>query len=182
MLATGNVDLPPGFDRKDHETPRIDRLALAGLCKAIEAKEVVEIGSWTGMSTLALAQPGVTVHCIDHWKGNPNDRLGSLPHTPKDVFSAFCKNIGDKLFRQVYPHVGTSEFYFDIWPRPVDLVFIDADHTYEEVRKDLRWARHVRPGGILCGHDYGVFPGVNRAVDESFDVDVIGNVWWTQVN
>ena len=67
-----------------------------------------------------------------------------------------------------------------------DLVFIDADHTYDSVLKDIRaWAPKVRPGGILAGHDYGwEFPGVVRAVQE-FAVATgwrlltsNGNVWF----
>ncbi len=38
---------------------------------------------------------------------------------------------------------------------PLDLVFIDGDHSYECVRQDIdSWMPKVRPGGILAGHDY----------------------------
>lgn len=47
-----------------------------------------------------------------------------------------------------------------------DLVFIDADHSYESVKKDImRYTPKLRAGGILCGHDID-YPGVNRAVNE----------------
>ena len=54
-----------------------------------------------------------------------------------------------------------------------DFVFIDADPTYESVKEDINsWWPKVRPGGFLCGHDYG-HPrdrrglwGVSRAVNE----------------
>ncbi len=37
---------------------------------------------------------------------------------------------------------------------PYDLLFIDADHTYEGVRRDhLTYAEMVRPGGIVAFHD-----------------------------
>lgn len=55
----------------------------------------------------------------------------------------------------------------------LDFVFIDADHTYEAVKRDLlAWWPRVRPGGLVCGHDYGVYGdasgqwGVSRAVNE----------------
>eukprot|EP00746_Dinoflagellata_sp_MGD_P120364 gnl/MRDRNA2_/MRDRNA2_55924_c0_seq1.p1 gnl/MRDRNA2_/MRDRNA2_55924_c0~~gnl/MRDRNA2_/MRDRNA2_55924_c0_seq1.p1 ORF type:complete len:417 (-),score=63.05 gnl/MRDRNA2_/MRDRNA2_55924_c0_seq1:46-1296(-) len=36
-----------------------------------------------------------------------------------------------------------------------DLVFVDADHSERGAAADLAaWARHVRPGGVLAGHDY----------------------------
>lgn len=53
----------------------------------------------------------------------------------------------------------------------VDLVFIDADHSYESVKDDIsHWKSKVKKGGILCGHDYGneFHPGVKKSVDEHF--------------
>jgi hypothetical protein len=60
----------------------------------------------------------------------------------------------------------------------LDFAFIDAQHHYEAVREDIAlWWPKIRPGGLLCGHDYGnidetdaagvvtVF-GVKKAVDE----------------
>ena len=55
----------------------------------------------------------------------------------------------------------------------LDFAFIDGDHFYEGVRADLAaWWPKVRPGGLLTGHDYGIYLdttgewGVRRAVDE----------------
>lgn len=49
-----------------------------------------------------------------------------------------------------------------------DLVYIDGDHTYEGVVKDLEaWFPKVRKGGMICGDDIG-WPGVKQAVDEFF--------------
>lgn len=55
----------------------------------------------------------------------------------------------------------------------LDLVFLDADHSYEGVRTDIAaWAPKVKAGGILGGHDYRNpepgfdFSGVERAVLE----------------
>ena len=61
----------------------------------------------------------------------------------------------------------------------VDLVFIDADHSYEAVRKDIiKFTPKLRSGGILCGHDID-YPGVNRAVKEMIpDHDVGPNFVW----
>lgn len=55
----------------------------------------------------------------------------------------------------------------------LDFVYIDADHEYESVRGDIEaWHTRIRPGGLLCGHDYydgwrdDAMYGVARAVDE----------------
>jgi hypothetical protein len=54
----------------------------------------------------------------------------------------------------------------------LDLVFIDADHSYEGCRDDIKayWPK-VKAGGIISGHDYAnddfrFGPMVKRAVDE----------------
>lgn len=50
----------------------------------------------------------------------------------------------------------------------VDVIYIDADHSYESVKKDLNgWFKKITNGGFLCGHDYiDAWPGVKIAVDE----------------
>jgi len=58
-------------------------------------------------------------------------------------------------------------------PNNLDLVFIDANHTYTHVKENsLAWLPKVRPGGIVAGHDYDdtipMFSGVKSAVDEIF--------------
>jgi len=48
----------------------------------------------------------------------------------------------------------------------LDFVFIDAMHTYEAVKEDIRaWFPKIRSGGIVAGHDYS-WDGVKKAVDE----------------
>ncbi|MHA2344799.1 MAG: class I SAM-dependent methyltransferase, partial [Candidatus Hodarchaeales archaeon] len=66
----------------------------------------------------------------------------------------------------------------------LDLVFIDADHSKEEVLNDIKaWLPLVRKGGIICGHDYpsNRWRGVKAAVDEYFGVENVelhpGVVW-----
>ncbi len=67
----------------------------------------------------------------------------------------------------------------------VDFVYIDANHTYGAVKQDIRfWDEVVKPGGVLCGHDYHrKEPGVDQAVDEyiketGFKLYNCGSNWW----
>jgi hypothetical protein len=73
----------------------------------------------------------------------------------------------------------------------IDIVFIDAEHTYDGVKQDIKiWEEKVRKGGVISGHDYDHpnFPGVKNAVDEwcairNYNLYVEkGYVWWVTKN
>ncbi len=55
-------------------------------------------------------------------------------------------------------------------------VFIDADHREAAVYADIKagWPL-VAPGGILCGHDFGSWYGVERAVGWFMDEEPAAN-------
>ncbi|GAH12421.1 unnamed protein product, partial [marine sediment metagenome] len=70
--------------------------------------------------------------------------------------------------------------------RYFDLVFIDAEHTYEAVQDDIAtWLPLIKKsGGYITGHDYEHknHPGVKKAVDEIFgtDVEIRGDRVWVK--
>ena len=49
----------------------------------------------------------------------------------------------------------------------MDLVYIDAKHDYESVKRDIElYLPKIKHKGILAGHDYHhVWPGVKKAVN-----------------
>lgn len=65
----------------------------------------------------------------------------------------------------------------------LDLIFIDAQHTYENVKEDIHeWAPKLKDGGIMGGHDLFdlAFPGVRKAVEETgleYEAGP-GHTWW----
>jgi hypothetical protein len=55
------------------------------------------------------------------------------------------------------------------WPRPgegVGLLFVDADHSYEGIVRDLQaWTPHLAPGALVAFHDVNLpLFGVTRAI------------------
>lgn len=165
-----------------HPSRKLD-LAYGGT----ESAEALEIGTWMGESALRLADVVDRVYCVDHWQGCPDpvDRLNYIVGEvgQKVLFETFCQNMGDELYRSIIPCFGSSETYAKIWPRKVSLVFIDGDHTYRAVKQDIElWLPHVLPGGVLCGHDFGFFPGVTAAVQDSgLEFEHKGCMWWHHV-
>lgn len=139
--------------------------------------EVVEIGSFMGRSTcwlatgLALAGRG-KVTAIDTFQGSPEHQAD--PHLKKvleegklfDGFTAVIEQHG--LAGQVRPLVGDSHQVAQTWDKPVRLLFIDGDHSYEGVSRDFAdWEKHVIPGGVVCFHDVGVWDGVTAFYKEN---------------
>jgi hypothetical protein len=182
------------FDDLGHHTWEGDleflRELASGLVKERGQIEVVEVGSFAGESTIRLAVPGAIVHCIDTWRGTdgPDNINHAYNQHQGKVYETFMRNMGQRLFFTVYPHVGESLFYAQFWPRKADLIFLDAAHDYESVKADIAaWSPLVKPGGTICGHDYrtaafdrstdDVFPGVTKAVDEFGFDGVCGTVW-----
>ena len=50
----------------------------------------------------------------------------------------------------------------------VDFVFIDGNHWYDYVKKDIEaWLPKIKKGGMISGHDYQE-AGVSTAVGETF--------------
>lgn len=66
----------------------------------------------------------------------------------------------------------------------IDFCFIDADHSYESVKKDiLFWYPKVKKNGIIAGHDYSnLHPGVIKATDELIkDKIIYENTVWEHI-
>lgn len=68
---------------------------------------------------------------------------------------------------------------------PADVVFLDGSHDYEDVIWECEnYSKIIKAGGVLSGHDYNIFEGVNKAVDEyslriEQDVKLLdGNIWY----
>lgn len=147
---------------------------LRWLNSACEGKGLaIEFGAWCGRSSVAMASARSLV-CVDTWLGSPGEeceqqvRDGRVdPWREWLAATAGLTNVAARrgelrdaafTFRLVEDYGGLA-----------DLVFVDASHDEASVRQDIALARELlKPGGVLCGHDYGDWtgwPGVKAAVD-----------------
>lgn len=159
-------------------------------------KAIVEVGCWKGRSTkaLAAATPGV-VYAVDHWKGSSTrdettievEKSGS-----EAIYRIFCDNLKGEIecgkVVSIRAESGKAARVLGrlLGSEGADMVFIDADHTYESVKRDIGlWKPLLRAGGLLSGHDYSsIWPGVVRAIKESLPGHSIGcrSIWQFEVS
>lgn len=143
---------------------------------------IIEIGSYLGRSTCALADntPGQVI-AIDNWYG-PTD--GCPVPDRNTIYERFCENLKDHIANAKVLPVSDDHGRVEPTAFPVpDMVFIDGDHSYESVKRDIaKWKPVVN--GLLCGHDLDYrFPGVEQALKELVpDYKVgAGRIWyWTK--
>lgn len=149
---------------------------------ARDCKEIAELGSYRGASARAMLDNSqARIWCIDSWRGSECGRGLKVSETDYELF---LNNLRDVLERVVIFKMYTREAVKVLSQIQFDLVFIDADHSYEAVKFDIaHFGPLVRPGGILCGHDYEPEhrPGLVRAVDELIPNARYGGttIWWT---
>jgi len=127
---------------------------------------IVEVGSYKGRSTLclALACKGTRKHVysIDTFNGNESDFTGP---GRRSFFSDWKANIArNQLDACVTPIVSDSREAAKGWDRPINLLFIDGSHVYEDAPGDFDgFFPKVKKGGVVAMHDVGSHEGATRA-------------------
>jgi predicted O-methyltransferase YrrM len=140
------------------------RLGQANHCQGV----IVEIGSWKGKSTIALARGAAIVNNALVYAIDPHTPLAEEGYT-EDTEAEFLANIQNSgVSDRVIPMIMTSEQAARNWQLPVRALWIDGDHRYEAVRLDFAlWEPHLVEGGILAMHDTIRKPGPKRVLWES---------------
>ena len=126
---------------------------------------ILEIGSWKGRSATWLASgarlAGQRVYAIDPHRGSREDPAA-------DTLTAFLDNLArNGLADIVEPMVMTSEEAAARIAGPIELLFIDGDHSYEAVRRDAElWLPRLMDGGTVMFHDVATaaYTGPRRIV------------------
>ncbi|WP_143338453.1 class I SAM-dependent methyltransferase [Desulforamulus profundi] len=143
--------------------------------KVVQEKEL-KVGAEIGVAFGGHAESLLKIPTLEKLYGvdpylhmeNYNDPM----NLPQLEFDQLYQYTLDRLssFAEKYRHIRkpSIDAVNDIVGQ-IDFVYIDADHSFQGVLRDLTvWFPKVTKGGIIGGHDYGHpnFPGVKRAVDE----------------
>lgn len=129
------------FGKLFHEHFKTGKGAEIGVQNGFNSKQLFE--HWQGL-----------IFLVDRW-----DKPEELKH---------CVTLlKDNLYHIL---IGDSAEQSNYLPdNTLDWVYIDAGHSYDEVKADFQaWYPKVRSGGIVSGHDYGDNDciGVKQFIDE----------------
>lgn len=142
---------------------------------------IIELGVYAGRSLAMLVQmarvmgKAPRVWGVDLWEkaaeitAQGNDGKNPYKPIPYGICQAYLQQAG------VLPHVilmqmDTAESSKHFMDGAVSLAFVDGDHNYAGVKRDIRaWRSKIKPGGTLAGHDFTEeYRGVMKAVLEEF--------------
>ena len=137
------------------------RADLAKYFNELGFKTGAEIGVDGGAYSAILCEvnPGVKLYCIDMWElnagGNRKMRLRKYAEA-KEALAPYNATLIKKY---------SMDAVKDFKDNSLDFVYIDAGHKFDDVMQDIiGWAKKVRRGGIVSGHDYPTI-GITTAVN-----------------
>lgn len=127
----------------------------------IHFKSYVELGVWKGESIAYLAKrlqnrkDEVSIFGVDlfeNWDSKNTEVLDIIPN----IYNIYNETLNNNNVRDMIIDIKSLswEAANQFEDNSVDFVFVDADHTYESVNKDIKaWYPKVKVGGMIAGHD-----------------------------
>jgi hypothetical protein len=169
--------------------PKMRWEVLADVINKEGLKNVFELGVGKSQTFEYLLKhcSDINIIGVDLWqKREKSTVIGSETYEDWDMEALYnkAKDIEERYCaRALVWRISTTEAAKRVPDNSLDLVFVDADHTYEAVMRDIKnWLPKLRPGGYMFGHDidwlsvqYGVlanFRKYNKADD---------NLWWIRM-
>ncbi|MGE0716138.1 MAG: class I SAM-dependent methyltransferase [Alphaproteobacteria bacterium] len=162
----------------------VELIAIAQITKHFKPKACFEIGTFDGRTTLNLAANAQgRVYTLDL----PADSIGRTRYRLAGGDRVFVDKLRSGERYQASPlrkritqlYGDSAAFDYAPYLGAMDIVFVDGSHAYNYVRADLETAYRLlrrRPDGETLGviiiHDYGVWEGVTRALEEAQQVDM----------
>jgi precorrin-6B methylase 2 len=122
---------------------------------------IVEVGSFAGRSSVhwaANSRPSVKIYCIDPFDTIVDDY--SFERMQGNSSGVRGRTAGELFAKNTQPWAKRVAAIPKLsppssWDRPADVIFVDGDHTFAGVTRDIEfWIDQLKPGGRLLGHDF----------------------------
>lgn len=131
-------------------------MTLSLLVREFDLKQVVELGTRDGNSTLALLEAARSI----------GGHVTSVDIEPCRAAKRRVERAGF-LENWTFLQANDMELQPPQIPAAIDFLFIDTSHLYAPTLAELnKYSGYLRPGAWIALHDYVSFPGVNRAVHD----------------
>lgn len=150
---------------------------LMALIEMSAGRDVMELGAFCGLSAWGMAITAKHVTSIDTFSAATDGQRQTRELTTLEAYKQATARFNNVTFVVATSEIAARDPYCgvaqttDAPPSEFDFIFIDATHTYEELKLDIqRWWPKLRSGGVMAFHDYkhDNYPGVQQAVDEIF--------------
>jgi hypothetical protein len=147
-----------------------------------------EVGVWRGdmSAQLLRARPDLWLYMVDSWlpqlaqpvsyRQTRDSHAALSPRAQRLNAERARRAVAFADGRHYVMHQMSLKAARNVPHGGLHFVFLDADHSFEGVTADIEaWRPTLRPGGLLCGHDYGegyepMYDfGVVRAVDAAVE-------------
>lgn len=180
---------------------------FSDLIKELKPKQIVEVGSWKGQSSVTMAEVvkrenlDTKILCIDTWLGALEFWLTeNLNQHDQNERNLLLKNGYPQIYYQFLSNIVHTNNQNIILPLPLtsalaakvllarnikaELVYIDASHEEDDVYNDIvAYWKILSNDGIMFGDDFHTFwPGVQNAVKKfskqnSIEYEQVDNFW-----
>jgi hypothetical protein len=106
-----------------------------------------EIGVYRGDYSAVISQYAAKLYCVDPYRGYSNHKQADLD----EAYEIAKARLPNAEFMRRSSMDAVNKFEKDT----LDFVYIDGNHYWMHISEDIyHWARKVKPGGIVAGHDY----------------------------
>lgn len=154
----------------------------------------VEIGTWLGKSAAFMgveivnSKKDIYFYVVDNWSGSPGEAkeikgLTAMMSWMKDT-NTNADGAFDTFNRNIAPVKEALKGHFNIVRKEsseastlfkdesIDFLFLDGDHSYEAVIRDIDiWLPKVKKGGVFAGHDRD-YPPAGKAIFEKIPENI----------
>ena len=161
------------------------RKDISDIFKPLNITHICEIGVRTGENLFNMITDDIKFAMgIDIWKNTDKASENDLYFSQKQLDEQYTEVLnkakdynGKVAIVKKFSHIAAK----DIADESFDFIYIDADHTYEAVKRDLNaWWPKLKVGGLIGLHDYeeifhsNIPFGVVQAVTEFIEEQKIG--------
>lgn len=134
-----------------------DRDQILYEIKQIKNGICLELGVFKGEYSYKILNAGAKkLYMVDIWEGidhDYDDATNNKNHPEAYLEALKIANLFPNNTKMIKKE--SEEASYLIEEESIDFLYIDANHSYENVKKDIKiWFSKVKRGGIFGGHDY----------------------------